>query len=490
MNDEEKRKKHLELFDLKWMLTLAGAGCIIVLFYLLIGKLGFILGALIKLIQSAAAIINGVIIAFLLNPLVNKLRVKNRETLEVIFPKADKTRIKKIADVFAVIFAMLFLLLFIAAFLWILIPSLYDSINKFYDNIDTYTDNVTKWGNQLLKDNEKILELVNRYVVDFESVLKNLFTEKLIPNMDTIVKTLSSGIVGGLKLVLNFVVGIIAAIYVLLSKDKFSAQSKKAAYAVLGKERGNKFIAACDYVDGVFGGFISGKIADSLIIGLICFIFCTIVNMPYAMLISVVVGITNMIPFFGPFIGAIPSSVLVLVDSPKMCLVFVIFIIILQQVDGNIIGPLILGDTTGLSSFWVLFAIMVGGNLFGFVGMLLGVPAFACIYTFVAMLIRDVLKKRGLTNETEFYVSLRGIEENNKPIKGDKKRFESVSASKKRARIQKSKEAIEKKAAEALKRTDHTSNLKKDDAEEAVKGEKASEEKTQKEKTQSKNKNK
>ena len=331
------------------------------------------------------------------------------------------------------------------------------------------------------------------------SWVKGEEAEKLIPNMDTIVKALSCGIVGGLKLVLNFVVGIIAAIYVLLSKDKFSAQSKKVAYAALGKERGNKFIAACDYVDGVFGGFISGKIADSLIIGLICFIFCTIVNMPYAMLISVVVGITNMIPFFGPFIGAIPSSVLVLVDSPKMCLVFVIFIIILQQVDGNIIGTLILGDTTGLSSFWVLFAIMVGGNLFGFVGMLLGVPAFACIYTFFAMLIRDVLKKRGLTNETDFYVSLRGIDENDQPIKGVKRRFQSVSANKKRERIQKRKEAIEKKAAEALKRADHTSTLKKESKEEKEEAkeekeevkeseEKAEEKKTEEKKTQSKNK--
>ena len=467
MNDEEKRKKRLELVDIKWMLTLAGAGCIIVLFYLLIGKLGLILGGIIKVIKAAAAIINGAVIAFLLNPLVNKLRVKNKEFLEKLFPKTDKDKLKKIADALAVIFAMLFLLLGIAALLWVLIPSVYDSLNKFYDNIDTYTDNVTSWGNKLLKDNEKILALVNTYVVDFESILKNLLNEKLIPNMDTIVKTLSSGIVGGLKILLNFIIGIIAAIYILLSKDKFSAQGKKVIYAICGRERGNKFLSAWDFTDGVFGGFISGKIADSLIIGLICFIFCTIVNMPYAVLISVVVGITNIIPFFGPFIGAIPSSILVLVDSPKMCLVFVIFIIILQQVDGNIIGPLILGDSTGLSSFWVLFAILVGGNLFGFMGMILGVPAFACVYTLATIILRDVLEKRGLTNETDFYVSLRSIDDDNQPVKGKKKRFESVSGHKKRERIQKSKEAIEKKAAEALKRNDQTSNLKKESKEDS-----------------------
>ncbi len=170
--------------------------------------------------------------------------------------------------------------------------------------------------------------------------------------------------------------------------------------------------------------------------------------MPYATLISVIIGVTNIIPFFGPFIGAIPSAFLVLVESPKMCLVFVVFVIVLQQLDGNIIGPLILGDSTGLSSFWVLFAIMVGGNLFGFPGMVLGVPTFACIYALVTIILRDGLNRNGLSNDTEFFVALRGIDEDGKPIKGPKKRYESKKTREKRAKkleqLQHSKELIGK----------------------------------------------
>ena len=233
-----------------------------------------------------------------------------------------------------------------------------------------------------------------------------------------------------------------------MSKDTFSAQGKKVIYAIFKREKGNKVLGAIDYIDSVFSGFIYGKIVDSVIIGLICFIFCTIVDMPYATLISVIIGVTNIIPFFGPFIGAIPSAFLVLVESPTMCLVFVVFVIVLQQLDGNIIGPLILGDSTGLSSFWVLFAIMVGGNLFGFPGMVLGVPTFACIYALVTIILRDGLNRNGLSNDTEFFVALRGIDEDGKPIKGPKKRYESKKTREKRAKkleqLQHSKELIGK----------------------------------------------
>jgi len=170
--------------------------------------------------------------------------------------------------------------------------------------------------------------------------------------------------------------------------------------------------------------------------------------MPYAVLISVIIGVTNIIPFFGPFIGAIPSALLVFVESPKMCLVFIIFIIVLQQVDGNILGPLILGDTIGISSFWILFAILLGGNLFGFPGMVLGVPTFACIYSLLIRLIGDGLEKKGLENDTEYFVALRGFDEEGKPIRGPKKRIESQSMRKKRekqmAQLQASKDLINK----------------------------------------------
>jgi predicted PurR-regulated permease PerM len=250
--------------------------------------------------------------------------------------------------------------------------------------------------------------------------------------MNTILVTISSGIVGSIKFVMNFLVGIIVAIYILGSKEEMAAQCKKVIYSVFSKKTGNTILDAFECINNVFGGFINGKIIDAFIIGIICAIFCCSVKMPYAVLISVVVGVTNLIPFFGPFIGAIPSALLVLVDDPQMCIVFVIFIVILQQVDGNIIGPLILGDSTGLSALWIMFAILVGGNLFGLAGMILGVPVLACIYIFVTMVIKGRLEQKGLTDDISYYLTLRRFDENTgEPIRGVKEKRKSRKKNKK-----------------------------------------------------------
>lgn len=446
--DDINKKKHFDLIDIKLMLTLAGAGCIIGIFYIMIGHIGSFFEMLKKFISAMSPIIIGGVIAFLLNPIVNRLRMGLNDIFKKLMPKLTKKKRKKLTDVLSVVFAMLFFLALIAGLLWILIPSLYDSINKLYENFDKYTTNLETWVTKLAKKNPNIVNILNNYMDDIEKSVKNLFTDKLIPNMDGVVKAVSSGIVGGVKFVFDFIVGIVAAIYILGSKDKFSAQGKKVIYAIFNKRKGNRILSVIEFVDGIFSGFISGKIVDSMIIGAICFVFCSIVNMPYAVLISVIIGVTNIIPFFGPFIGAIPAAVLVLVESPKMCLVFVIFIIILQQLDGNVIGPLVLADTTGLSSFWILFAILVGGNLFGFKGMVLGVPAFACIYALMTRLLRDGLSKKGLINDTSYFVALRGFDEEGNPIRGPKKVFESASAKRKREKqmeqLKHSKELINK----------------------------------------------
>lgn len=446
--EEDNNKKKFSFIDMRRMMTLAGAGCIIVLFYLCIGKIGIFFSMLGTLLKAMTPILIGCFLAFVLNPIVNKFRIGFRSILVKMFKKTSDKKLMRISDVLAVIFALIFFLALIAAFFYILIPQLYESMNSLYNNIDKYSENISNFAKRFMKDNNEKIELLNSYLGGFEKNLKEVLAKTLLPNMNNIVKTVSSGIIGGIKMIFDILVGLIAAVYILMSKDTFSAQGKKVIYAIFKRERGNKVLGAIDYIDSVFSGFIYGKIVDSVIIGLICFIFCTIVDMPYATLISVIVGVTNIIPFFGPFIGAIPSAFLVLVESPKMCLVFVVFVIVLQQLDGNIIGPLILGDSTGLSSFWVLFAIMVGGNLFGFPGMVLGVPAFACIYALVTIILRDGLNRNGLSNDTEFFVALRGIDEDGKPIKGPKKRYESKKTREKRTRkleqLQHSKELIGK----------------------------------------------
>ncbi|MCR5227927.1 MAG: AI-2E family transporter [Eubacterium sp.] len=467
MNDEDKKKKRLDIVDVKLMLTLAGAGCIVVLFFLFIGKFSSVIIVVRKLFSAMTPIIIGFVIAFLLNPLVNHLRKSLKSDFTKMLKKTKEASIAKAADALAVTLSVLLFLLVITALLWILIPQLYDSVQNLYNNFDTYVSNVENMVNKLIKNYPDLVSMVNNYMDDIEESIKQVLTDKLLPNMNNIVVAISSGVFGGLKMIMNFFIGIIAAIYILASKDKFSAQMKKIIYSLFDKNKGNAILSTIDYIDAVFSGFIGGKLLDSFIVGAICFIFCKLVNMPYAVLISVIVGATNIIPFFGPFIGAIPSAVLVLVESPKMCIVFIIFILVLQQVDGNIIGPLILADSTGLSSFWVLFAILVGGNLFGFVGMVLGVPTFACIYTFMTRRLKDNLNKRGLENNTDYFVALRGFDENGEPIRGPKKKLESASNKRKRERqlqqLQQSKEFIDKVTRHDKK--NDTENLKSEDKE-------------------------
>lgn len=197
----------------------------------------------------------------------------------------------------------------------------------------------------------------------------------------------------------------------LFGKETFAAQIKKMLYAGMQVERANMVLHITRKSNEIFGGFIIGKIIDSAIIGVLCFIGITILDMPYILLVSVIVGVTNVIPFFGPYIGAIPSTILIALADPLKGLYFLIFIIALQQLDGNVIGPKILGNSTGLSAFWVVFSILLGGGLFGFIGMIIGVPTFAVIYYIVKMVVEEKLKKKKLPPDTEHYGDVEYLEE-------------------------------------------------------------------------------
>ena len=236
----------------------------------------------------------------------------------------------------------------------------------------------------------------------------------LEPNLDKILGilgNLSLGVISLLVWLKNLLIGVIVMIYLLNIKDQFVALAKKITYGLFSVEWANRIVREARFIHKVFGGFIIGKIVDSLIIGIMCFVCLSFMKMPYTLLVSVIVGVTNVIPFFGPFIGAIPSAFLILLVSPIQCLYFLIFILLLQQFDGNILGPKILGDSTGVSSFWVLFSILLFGGLFGFVGMIIGVPTFAVIYRLTGDFINSKLKKRKLSVRTEDYQELDYVEE-------------------------------------------------------------------------------
>ncbi len=399
--------------------------CIMVLFWFILSKIGVIVHYIGLFIDAVSPIILGLVMAFLLAPVMNMWTRAFKWCYSNAFKNAGKDKIKKASSTTAVIFTLITFLAIFAVFLSIVIPALKDSILKLYDSIPDYVDVVSKWAENILKNNSEIEDYVLAYLDEFQTSFMDIIKDKLLPNIDTIISAVSTGIIGGINFVVEFFVGLVAAIYVLSTKEKMLAQCKKAIYCLFDKKNGNKVVDAFSYMNSVFGGFINGKIIDSFIIGIICAIFCNLVEMPYAALVSVIVGVTNVVPYFGPFIGAIPSAILILVDDPKMAVVFVIFVIILQQIDGNIIGPMILGDSTGLTGFWVLFAIIVGGNLFGFMGMLLGVPVFACIYTAITILLRDKLHEKGLTSQTEFYQELYRFNEDGEPIFGPPPKKES-----------------------------------------------------------------
>ena len=246
-------------------------------------------------------------------------------------------------------------------------------------------------------------------------------TKDLIPNiknlsntlggLNTLVSSVVNGVVYAVKIVTNTLLGFIVAIYLLVSKTQMIGRAKQLSYSIFSIKVANDILVRCRYIHKVFGGFIRGKLLDSFIIGIICFVGTSLLNIPFAILISVVVGVTNIIPFFGPLIGAIPCAILVLFYSPIKCIYFVIFVFALQQFDGNILGPKILGDSTGISSFGVLFSIIFFGGIFGFVGMLIGVPLFAVISSLIGGLVQGRLSKKKMSIDSEDYNNLAKVSE-------------------------------------------------------------------------------
>ena len=231
------------------------------------------------------------------------------------------------------------------------------------------------------------------------SYFENWVQTDVLPQATTYLASITSGVISMVKLLFNTIIGLIVSVYVLMEKEKFIGQSKKIIYAIFKPERGNIIVRTVRKSNQIFGGFITGKILDSVIIGVICYVVLLIMNMPYTVLVSVIVGVTNVIPLYGPYIGAIPSFIIIALANPLQGLYFLIFIIILQQFDGNILGPKILGNTTNLSSFWVLFAILLFGGVFGIVGMVIGVPVFAFIYQLIREWVLDRLEEQKLQTQ-------------------------------------------------------------------------------------------
>lgn len=365
-----------------------------------------------SLIRMTMPIIDGFILAYLLTPILNKIEKKIIKPIYIrtklpINAKTQK-RIRGISILATVVFAIILFY----EFFCLVIPQVVRSIQSIIFQFPIYVNNLSNWALGLISNNPDLERVVYEIINQYSNKILEFVNTNLLPHINELIKTLSLSVIGLVKALWNFIIGFIISIYLLGSKERFAGQAKKIAYAFLDRKNGNELIKDFRFVHNTFVGFISGKIVDSIIIGAICFVCTSIIGTPYAILVSVIIGVTNIIPFFGPWIGGIPSTLLVLMVDPKQALYFIILIFAIQQFDGNILGPKILGDSTGLSGFWVIFSITIFGGMLGVPGMVIGVPTFAIFYAGVKRAIHRMLKKKKLPTGTENYMNVGKIDEN------------------------------------------------------------------------------
>ncbi|MBE6046826.1 MAG: AI-2E family transporter [Clostridium sp.] len=364
--------------------------CSVILFYLGVSQLGNVLDKLNNVMGIMEPIIMGIVMAYVFNFI---LRFYEQKVLKDKFFRKMKSK-----RGVGILFTYLTVALIVLLFMKFVFPQLVESIVGLVNDIPMYITNLGKLFDDLMLEFNLNEGIQNAAIENWNEFVNYTvkFVTNLIPVLGGVLASLASSI-------WNIIIGLIVSIYLLADKEKFIALNRKVIYAIFPLEFSEKIINLGRRCNLTFGKFISGKILDSFIIGILTFIVLTIVQMPYTLLVSIIVGITNIIPFFGPFIGAIPSLIIILFVSPIKAAWFILIILIIQQIDGNIIGPKILGNSIGISAFWILFSILVAGKLLGLVGMIIGVPLFAVIYTIIKEMVEERLKKKGLKTETKDY---------------------------------------------------------------------------------------
>ena len=349
-------------------------------------------------------VLMGLVIAYLLLPV---MRFFERIYYPGISKKVEKaSKAKKVTRALAIVTAMLIALAIIVGLLWLLLPQLIDSISSLIVALPGYFTNLRDAVMGLLANQPELQQQISQFFLDFQDTVIGFLSDIVLPQMGDWVSNLTNGIMGLFSALLNLIVGFILAIYLLYHKDLYSAQAKKILFACFKSDHANGILRVTRLAHHTFGGFIIGQVINAVIVGVLCFILMAIFQMPYALLVSVIMTIFNVIPYFGPFIGAVPSALLIFMVDPWDCLWFIIMIMVLQQLDGTVISPRILGDSIGLSGFWVMVSILVMNNLIGFVGMVIGVPVFAVLYVLIKERVGRQLRKRKLDPDTIEYMDL------------------------------------------------------------------------------------
>lgn len=368
-------------------------GCILFTFGLI--HFDIVLKFLGEIVSALGPVIAGFIIAYLLNPVMEWLEKRLLPLSKKIFRKNPKTA-RNIARGTSSFIAVMLFLATVSLLIAVIFSQVVESVSMVIEQIPTYLEKLTGRVDRFLHGDNAIAEYLQQLS---EKFLTSGMSVNPTETAEKIVSVVLSGAVGTLSLLFDVIIGFIVAVYFLYSKELFAKQFKRIIFALFSPENAKVVDYRISVANNTFGAAILGKFADSVIIGMLCFCGTSLLRVPYATLISVIVGVTNMIPFFGPIIGAVPCVLLVLMEEPVKSLYFAIFIVVLQQFDCNILDPKIVGKKIGLPAFWELFACLLGGGLFGIVGMVIGVPLFAVLYSIIAEMVEKKLRNQDLSDE-------------------------------------------------------------------------------------------
>ncbi len=370
-------------------------------------------------------LVAALILAYVISPIINFIEQRIIAQLYARRNAVQSVKSKKITRGLLILLTYVGILFALYGLIATLIPELFSSITNIVMNFSTYADNIQNFATKMLVDYPELQQSADQYISTFSLKLSNWLTNDLMPMLRDFLVNLSGQLVNMMTFFKNIMLGAIVAIYMLYHKEKYIAKLKRATYSLLGLEHGNAVIRDCQYVNQEFSGFLVGKVIDSIIIGLICYLVTSLIGTPYALLVSVIVGVTNIIPFFGPFLGAVPCLLLILLIDPLQALYFLIFVVLLQQFDGNFLGPKILGETTGVSSFLIIVSILIGGGFMGVFGMIIAVPVCAILCTVCRNISDRRLEKHALPNDLDFYIQMDHIDpETRKAIPYQKKKID------------------------------------------------------------------
>ena len=370
-----------------------------ILFFMFVNRIDVVFSVISWILGILMPIIYGLVIAYLLNPL---LKFFEHTCFKRIHSDEKYSKLRRALSITCMVIVVLVMF---TGFFWLLIPQLVTSISSLVERIPNYFDTAKSYVDNFFANNTFLHEWFGIDVNQLFTYLENAL-QQYLPMLSNVLEGATTAATGVVTTLMYLLVGFVIAIYVLYSKERFGAQSKKVMFALFPRNFTLKSIDILSQTDQMFSGYIFGKVVEALCVAVLCFLGCTLLQIPYALIVSVIMFVFNLIPYFGPLIGAIPCTLLILLVDPLKALWFVILIAVLQQFDGNVIGPVILGNQTGLPSFWIIFSIFLFGGLFGFMGMLIGVPTFAVLYSLLRALVEKKLKAKGMPVSTRDYMRM------------------------------------------------------------------------------------